>query len=210
MHRAKNRAHPLMTHYGVDAILFSHPMLDTWRENFKGVEFHHSKTNFLFCGAVDDLWVNPAGELIVVDYKATSKDSEVNLDAQWQRGYKNQMEIYQWLFKQNGFAVSPTGYFVYCNGKRDREAFDAKLEFDIKLIPYTGDTAWVEGALIAARQCLEGSLPKASSTCDYCAYRQAAASVEGQPQSAPLAVTAKPATQIKRKKNATAAGPALF
>ena len=40
-------------------------------------------------------------ELIIVDYKATAKNGEVNLDADWQIGYKRQMEIYQWLFRQN-------------------------------------------------------------------------------------------------------------
>ena len=57
-------------------------------------------------------------ELHIVDYKATSKDDEVNLDAEWQDGYKRQMEIYRWLFINNGFKVSDTGYFVYANGKK--------------------------------------------------------------------------------------------
>ena len=84
---------------------------------------------------MDDLWKNAQGELIVVDYKSTSKDGEVNIDAEWQGAYKRQMEFYQWLLRKNGFKVSDTGYFVYCNGRRDREAFDGKLEFDIKIIP---------------------------------------------------------------------------
>jgi len=46
----------------------------------------------------------------------------VTLDAEWQDGYKRQMEIYQWLLRQNGLKVSDTGYFVYCNGKTDRKA----------------------------------------------------------------------------------------
>jgi ATP-dependent exoDNAse (exonuclease V) beta subunit len=71
---------------------------------------------------VDDLWQSPNGEIIVVDYKSTSKDGEVGLDAEWQGGYKRQMEIYQWLLRSNGFNVSNTGYFVYCNGKRARGA----------------------------------------------------------------------------------------
>ncbi|QQS23253.1 PD-(D/E)XK nuclease family protein [bacterium] len=179
VHRAKNTKHPLMEHYGVDAVPFAHANMDQWRENFVGVQALHKDTNLLIFGAVDDLWTNPAGELIVVDYKATSKDSEVNLDAEWQRGYKNQMEIYQWLLRQNGFDVNPTGYFVYCNGKRDAEAFDGKLEFDIKLIPYTGDDSWVDGVIQKAKQCLDGELPTYAPTCDYCAYRQAAGGVEG-------------------------------
>ena len=177
VHRVKNTSHPLMEHYGIDAVPFQHPSMDVWRENFTGVQAHHQPTNLLIFGAVDDLWVNPAGEVIVVDYKATSKDGEVNLDAEWQRGYKNQMEIYQWLVRQNGLKVSDTGYFVYCNGKRDVEAFDGKLEFDIKVIPYTGDDSWVEGAIQKAKACLDGDLPNFTPNCDYCIYQQAASSI---------------------------------
>jgi CRISPR/Cas system-associated exonuclease Cas4 (RecB family) len=179
MHRARETRHPLMEAYGVDAIPFSHEQLNEWRENFKGVQYHHGRTNLLVTGAVDDVWMHPDGELIVVDYKATSKSDEVNLDADWQIGYKRQMEVYQWLLQQNGFRVSKTGYFVYCNGDADKEAFDAKLEFKIKLIPYTGDNAWVEGALANIQKCLQSDeIPQRGPDCDYCTYRTAAAAVE--------------------------------
>ena len=171
-YRAACRAHPLMEENGIDAIPYSHEKLDEWRENFKGVQYHHPQSNFLLTGAVDDLWVLPNGELVVVDYKATSKDSEVTIDAEWQGSYKRQMEFYQWLLRKNGFAVSPTGYFVYCNGRRDREGFGGRLEFDISIIPYAGNDAWVEPTLQKCRAVLENPRPPApTERCDYCAYR---------------------------------------
>lgn len=172
IHRKQKTPHPLMDTYGVDAVPFEHEMLDTWRDTFKGVEFFHKPTNFVVFGGVDDVWINRAGELIVVDYKATSKDAEVTLDAEWQDGYKRQMEVYEWLLRQNGFKVSDTGYFVYANGRRDREAFDGKLEFDVKLIPYTGKDDWVEKTLVKMKECLEGDMPKSSQNCEYCRYIQ--------------------------------------
>jgi len=178
LHRTKQKAHPLMKAYGLDAVPFRHEMMDEWRENFKGVQFHHKPTNFIITGAVDDLWQDKNGEIIVVDYKATSKESKVSLDADWQDGYKRQMEIYQWLLRQNGLKVSNTGYFVYCNGKRDRKAFDAKLEFDIDLLPYTGDDSWIEKTLKAIKKCLNGKMPKANPECDFCNYRKAVGEVE--------------------------------
>ena len=175
MHRAKGSQHPLMKTYGIDAVPFAHPNIDQWRENFVGVQYFHEPSGFLVTGAVDDIWVNPKGELHVVDYKATSKDGEVSLDAEWQDGYRRQMEIYQWLLRQNGFPVSDTGYFVYCNGKRDAKAFDGKLEFTVKIIPYNGKADWVEDALVKAKKLLLGkSLPKAAADCEYCSYREAA------------------------------------
>lgn len=59
-------------------------------------------------------------ELIVVDYKATSKTTAVSLDADWQIAYKRQAEIYQWLLRKNDFSVSNIAYFVYVMEKTAR------------------------------------------------------------------------------------------
>lgn len=180
IHRDANTSHPLMKEYGIKAVPFQHEKMDEWRDaRTRGVRFLHEPTHFLVTGGVDDVWVNDDGELYIVDYKATSKTTEVSLDADWQIGYKRQMEVYQWLFRQNGFRVSPTGYFVYCNGSTDRAAFDGKLEFDIKILPYDGDTNWIEPTLHDARVCLEGStVPSASRECDLCAYQKTVSGVE--------------------------------
>ena len=79
IHRAKGEAHPLMKHYGVDAIPFTYPKLNEWRHNFTGVQFHHEPTNWLIFGAVDDLWIGRDKKIIVVDYKATSTEKEISL-----------------------------------------------------------------------------------------------------------------------------------
>lgn len=175
IHRAGKSAHPLMKQYGLDAIPFQHERMDVWRENFKGIDCKHEATGFTVSGAIDDVWTNPAGELIIVDYKSTSKDEEINaLDQDWHDGYKRQMEIYQWLFRQNGFKVSDTGYFVYANASKDRRAFDGKLEFDVTLIAYKGDDLWVEETLKDIKKCLSGNtVPNAAGDCDYCRYRDA-------------------------------------
>ncbi|HEU0080489.1 MAG TPA: PD-(D/E)XK nuclease family protein [Candidatus Paceibacterota bacterium] len=180
-HRAARTAHPLMAKYGVDAIPFAHAELNIWRENFEGIQHRHDKSGLLISGAVDDVWVNSQGELIVVDYKSTSKQEggKVSLDAEWQDGYKRQMEVYQWLLRRKGFKVSDTGYFVYANGLRDRKAFDGKLEFDVTLISYTGDDGWVEEAIMKAKECLDGEkLPEPSQYCEYCNYRKLAQEVQ--------------------------------
>ncbi len=180
IHRVKKTKHPLMEQYGVDAIPLSHEKIDQWRDSFRrGITATIDHTNIIISGGVDDVWINPKGEFIIVDYKATSKEGEVNLDAPWQDGYKRQMEIYQWLFKKNKYPVSRTGYFVYCNGKTDREAFDGKLEFDTTIIPYKGDTSWVEKTVNNAISCLQGgTIPDSGEDCDYCKYRKAVSKYE--------------------------------
>lgn len=179
IHRAKQTQHPLMKTYGIEAIPFAHEDIDIWRENFKGVRFLHEPTNFEVTGAVDDVWQMPDSSIAVVDYKATSKDGEVSLDADWQIGYKRQMEVYQWLLRQKGFNVSNTGYFVYCNGQTDKEAFDGRLEFKVKIIPYTGSGEWIEKTLTDIKKCLDQAhIPAAGKECDYCAYTQALAKAD--------------------------------
>jgi len=175
IHRITGSKHPLQQQYGIDAFPVRHESLDEWRHNFTGIQYLHRATNLLIFGAIDDLWQNSQGEYIVVDYKSTSKSGKIEeLDQDWQVSYKRQMEVYQWLLRQNGYQVSDTGYFVYCNGDTDAEAFDKKLEFDVTLIPYEGDDSWVEKTVIAAHKCLESkTVPLSSKDCDYCAYYEA-------------------------------------
>ena len=176
-HRAAAKAHPLMEGYGIDAVPFKHEDMDTWRENFEGVEYTDPETGFKVCGAVDDIWVNPNGELIVVDYKATSKAGRIESldDISWGAQYKRQMGVYQWLLRKNGFTVSDTGYFVYANADGDKAAFDGKLEFEVTIVPCVGETDWIDGMLPSIKETLEkDEIPPSGKDCEYCPYREAA------------------------------------
>ena len=177
IHRTAQTKHPLSEAYGLDLVPFKHPKMDEWRDAMRrGIQYLHPKTNLNITGGIDDVWENPdSGELVIADYKATSKNGEVSIDADWQIAYKRQIEVYQWLFRANDFKVSDMSYFVYCNGKLDSPSFDAKLEFNIKLIPYKGDDSWVELAIINLKKCLEGDMPAVGTAamggeCEHCAY----------------------------------------
>ena len=177
VHRARGTQHPLAAAYGIDAVPFAHAKMDEWRDALRnGIKTVHKQTGLVVRGGVDDIWVNKDGELIVIDYKATSKDAKIeSLDEEWHRGYKRQLEVYQWLLRRNGFKVSDMGYWFYANATKDREAFDGRLDFDLTLVPYKGSDSWVEGALIDLKACLDAdALPEAAGDCDYCRYRQAA------------------------------------
>ncbi len=178
IYRAKGEAHPLMTDNQIKAVPMQHKDLDKWRHNFTGVTTLHKPTNLHIFGAIDDVWINDDDELIVVDYKATAKATEVNLDSDWQIAYKRQMEIYQWLLRQNGFKVSDTGYFVYTNGRMDLDGFYNKVEFVTKVIAYTGDDSWVEGTIRKMKECLDGDMPEVGTAamggpCEFCSYAKA-------------------------------------
>ncbi len=169
--RKKREPHPLMKIYGINALPFHHPDLEKWRENFKGIQFLDAKHQFLIFGAVDDIWVTPQQELIIVDYKATSKESPITKSEELYPAYKRQMEIYQWLFEKAGFKVFPTGYFVYCNGIKNKEAFKRHLEFSVHVIPYQGSKNWIEPVLDEISLLLKSNTtPREMPNCPYCHY----------------------------------------
>jgi CRISPR/Cas system-associated exonuclease Cas4 (RecB family) len=174
-YRAKGEPHPIMQEYQVDAVPFAHEKLDDWRETFVGVQYLHEATNLLVFGGIDDLWVAPDGTAIVVDYKATAKDRDVSIDADWQMSYKRQVEVYQWLLRQNGLQVSNTAYFVYTNGRLDLDGFNNRVEFRTKLIPYEGSDAWIEPTIVKMKECMDGDMPPVGKAamggvCDFCDY----------------------------------------
>lgn len=178
-HREAGTPHPIMADNQIKAVPYQHEDLDKWRYNFTGITTLHKPTNLHVFGAIDDVWVNGDGELIVVDYKATSKNKEVSIDSDWQISYKRQLEVYQWLLRQNGFKVSDTGYFVYTNARIDVDSFADKLEFYTKLIPYTGSDKWVEPTLVKMKKCMENNdMPPVGDAamggpCDFCEYAKA-------------------------------------
>src|SRR3989344_8876872 len=154
-HRVKGEAHPLMKAYKVDAIPLNDPRLEEWRDAMRrGVQFRHEQTNLIIRGGIDDVWVTPKNEVIVVDYKASTKKEEVSLDGYWQQAYKRQVEVYGWLLRGIGEKVSNTAYFVYVNGDSDAPAFDGRLEFDVKVIAHEGDYSWIEPTVVKLAECL--------------------------------------------------------
>lgn len=169
VHRKKGTPHPIMKKHEIDAVPFDTPEMNKWRHNFTGVAYHHEPTDFLVYGAIDDAWINPKGEIHIVDYKATGANQHQIYDS-----YGRQMEIYQWLLEKNKQKVSPTGYFVFAkaskaNGFGEGEAV---LPFDIFVEKYEGDNSWVDKAIVNARIAFDSEeIPKAANACIYCEYR---------------------------------------
>ncbi len=162
---------PILQAANINLIPFQHPSLNEWRENFIGVRTHHQVTGLDISGALDDIWVDANKVLYVVDYKASSKQGDVSIETGWGVSYKRQVEVYQWLLRQNGFEVSNTAYFVYTNGIKGDGHFNDCLNFTTKLIPYQGNDVWIEPVLLEINELLksQGS-PLATKDCKQCEY----------------------------------------
>ena len=78
-HREAGTPHPYMVQNGLGHMVpLQHPMMDEWRENFKGVRA--PKHGLMLTGAVDDIWKSGEGETeewYVVDYKSTASNAEI-------------------------------------------------------------------------------------------------------------------------------------
>jgi hypothetical protein len=173
VHRAAGTVHPVLQQLGVDLVPFKDPKIDEWRENFKGVRYLHEPTNLEVFGAVDDLWVNSEGEIVVVDYKATAKATPVEElgTERWHDAYRRQIEVYQWLLRQLGYQVSNTGYWLYETARNNADEFNQKLDFDARLIAYEGNTDWVESTLHQIKDALDDDgLPWSASSCEVCKF----------------------------------------
>ena len=180
-YRNNNEPHPLflenggVTDYLVDVVPLKHEDLDDWRNFRKGISFTDETKGFRFYGAVDDVWIKQNGDLIISDVKSTSK-KEFNWLETWNnydypKGYKRQLEMYQWLFRKNGFSVSNKAYLVYYNGLKNEPMFDQILKFEPFLIELDCNDNWVEDAILNAKKLIETDLmPKGSYKCDTCQY----------------------------------------
>ncbi|MFN5010890.1 MAG: PD-(D/E)XK nuclease family protein [Gammaproteobacteria bacterium] len=169
--------HPLWERFGLPYIAYEHPDLETWRNIRRGgIRATHPGTGYIVYGAVDDVWLNPnTGQLVIVDYKSTSKKEDPTLEGGVGDSYKRQLEIYQWIFRLAGHNVSPTGYFLYVNGLKDGKFFSKNLvgnmRFKTTLVAHEGDDSWVEPTIQAVVNCFSAEeLPLKGNDCDTCRY----------------------------------------
>jgi hypothetical protein len=110
----------------------------------------------------------------VVDYKSTSKKDIPSLEGGFGDSYKRQMDIYQWLLDRAGYPVNQIGFFLYVNGVKDGGFFDGttgRMFFTTTLIPYRGDTSWVDETVSNAVSCFQSDqIPRIQGECDTCRY----------------------------------------
>ena len=106
------------------------------------------------------------------------------LDRAYKEAYKRQMDMYQWIMRENGFNVNNTGYFLYVNGDQHFEdgmliedEDKALMKFEVELLAHESDDSWVEDKIMELKSCLHqkscpphaesGFGPKGDKQCEY-------------------------------------------
>ena len=174
IYRNKAESHPYMECLDRNLIPFQHENMENWRNNFKGITYHHKKTDLIITGSVDDVWIDiDTNELVIVEYKSTSTQKEIDLNdgTPWKEQYKRQIDIYQWLFKMNGFNVADDSVFLYSNGLKTSRKFNDVMKFKTYVLEYKGSTEWVEPKILEIKKVLDQeSLPSLNEECETCSY----------------------------------------
>jgi len=137
-------------------------LLETWRNNFKGISFSDEKGNELH-GAVDNILVNKDNEkLIVLDYKTRGYPLKVDTP----KHYQLQIDIYNYLLRKNDFETEDYSYLLFYIPKEVTKT--GEVIFDTKLVKVevnvlNAENTWKKALKILGEKCLE-------TRCDWCEF----------------------------------------
>ena len=178
--RNQKKPHPVFKKHNLNFIPYQNEKMDHWRNALTGwISYLDKETNLKIHGGIDDIWYDlDKEELVVVDYKAQSSNIKVEtkayLNSIYHQGYKIQMDIYVYILRKMDFKVSDTSYFYVCNGDRNYDKFDSKLNFTTTLIPYQTNTSWIDKKIIEMKQTLDSDdVPEINKSCEKCMYLKA-------------------------------------
>lgn len=137
-------------------------LLKAWRSNFKGIQWTDKKGN-LFRGAIDNL-LKKGNKLIVLDYKTRGYP----LKEDTAEHYQDQMDIYNFLLRKNGYETEDYTYLLFYHPHEIFE--DGHVCFNTDLVKIKVNIKNAEQIFKKAVDLLEGDLPKASDECHFCEW----------------------------------------
>lgn len=137
-------------------------LLKLWRNNFKGIQWADEKGN-LFRGAVDNI-LQKGNKLIVLDYKTRGYP----LKEDTAKHYQDQLDIYTFLLRRNGYETEDYAYLLFYHPDRVNENGDFVFHTDLVRIDVSIKNA--ERIFNEAVKVLEEDMPEASDNCQFCRW----------------------------------------
>lgn len=137
-------------------------LLKVWRNNFKGISWTDPKGN-LFRGAVDNILVK-GEKLIVLDYKTRGYP----LKEDTHEHYQNQMDMYNFLLRKNGYKTENYSYLLFYHPIRVHE--NGNIDFQADLVKIKVNIKNAQRIFTEAVEGLEGKIPASSSECGFCTW----------------------------------------
>jgi len=138
--------------------------LSLWRNNRKGIEWADKDGNILK-GAVDNI-LKKGEKLIVIDFKTRG----FPLKEDTATHYDDQLNIYNFLLRKNGFRTEDFSYLLFYYPSSVNE--DGSVVFSTELVKVDVDIEAAEKLFKDALKCLKGEMPVAAEGCEWCRWRE--------------------------------------
>lgn len=137
-------------------------LLEVWRNNRKGIQFKDEEGNILK-GAVDNILVR-GKKLIVLDYKTRG----YALKEDTHEHYIDQLDIYNFLLKANGFETEDYGFLLFYFPEKVLET--GEIIFETKLIKMNANPENAKKIFEQAIELLKGKCPPRhqGEPCEWC------------------------------------------
>jgi hypothetical protein len=139
-------------------------LLKVWRNNKRGLEWKDTDGNMLH-GALDNVLVK-GKKLIVFDYKTRGYP----LKEDTPESYHDQMDIYTFLLRKNGYETEEYAYLLFYHPKRIDS--NGAVVFQSDLIKMEVSMKNAEQLFKDAITMLSGTMPEPAEDCEYCAWQQ--------------------------------------
>ncbi len=136
--------------------------LKIWQNNLRGIQWTDGKGN-IFRGAVDNLLMK-GKKLIVLDYKTRGYPLKEDTAGH----YQDQLDIYNFLLRKNGYETEDYAYLLFYYPKSVNE--DGSVVFDTELVRMEVDIKNAEEIFRKAIETLEGPIPTPSAGCGFCEW----------------------------------------
>ncbi|MCX8159090.1 MAG: PD-(D/E)XK nuclease family protein [Candidatus Pacearchaeota archaeon] len=137
-------------------------LLEIWRNNKKGIVFKDSEGNMLV-GAVDNVLIK-GNKLIILDYKTRG----YALKDDTHEHYRDQLDVYNFLLRENGFETEDYGYLLFYVPEKVLES--GEVVFETKLIKMKTNPDNAKKLFEDALKLLKGKCPSRHSgeVCEWC------------------------------------------
>ena len=139
-------------------------LLKVWRSNFKGIQWIDKKGNLIH-GAIDNL-LRKGKKLIVLDYKTRG----FPLKEDTHEHYQDQMDIYNFLLRKNGYETEDYTYLLFYHPHQVEAT--GHVCFNTDLVKIKVNIKNAEKILKDAVEVLEGEVPKAGEGCGFCRWAE--------------------------------------
>src|SRR3990167_8254714 len=162
----KGEMPPEIKEYGISngyKLFDDKKQLDIWRSMHKGIQYRDKTSGILLRGAIDNM-MQKGKKLVVLDYKTRG----FPLKEDTHEHYQDQMDIYNFLLRKNGYETEDYTYLVFYHPHKVEE--NGHVCFNTDIVKFKVNIKNAESIFKKALQVLEAEIPAPSEGCGFCKW----------------------------------------